>query len=60
MTIVKNRLTPAERSVIREELGWLHEDPVRLANLLTGAEERQVLKLGYVPKDLWAALRKRL
>ncbi len=53
-------MKPADRARIVAELSWLHEEPERVADLLTEAEARQILKQGFVCGHLWADIKARL
>lgn len=53
-------MRPSERAAIVSELSWLHDDPKRVAQLLTADEEREIIKRGFVPSNVWAELKKRL
>ena len=53
-------MKPSDRHLIERELSWLHEDPHRVAELLTDEEARQVVRQGVICGTLWNTLQKRL
>lgn len=56
----KLHLKATELPEVLAELGWLHEEPERVAALLTPDEARTIVKQGFVCGHLWADLQKRL
>jgi hypothetical protein len=50
----------ATKGEIVEELGWHTSQPKAAYELLTEPERRDIAKRGYVTKDLWAEVAKRL
>ena len=53
-------MKPSDRHLIERELSWLHEDPHRVAELLTDEEAKQVVRQGFICGTLWNTLQKRL
>ena len=46
-------MKPSDRQLIERELSWLHEDPHRVAELLTEEEAKQVVRQGFVCGEIW-------
>lgn len=49
-----------QKRMVIEELKWHCDRPKRAAELLTEAEARDIIKRGYVTKELWAQVEPRL
>lgn len=48
------------RRELIEELGWHCEDPKAALAVCTDEEQADILKRGFVTKDLWASLKPRI
>lgn len=53
-------MKPGDRALIVSELSWLHEDPERVAQLLTDQEREKIIRQGFVCGEIWKQLRERL